>query len=138
MAGRGVDLDRATLDRWVEKFAGAIAEEARRRKAPTGRSWRTDETYVKVKGKRTYLYPAIDKRGNTLDFMLSERRDEAAATAFFAKAIGKNGWPDKVVIDKSGSKTVGPFDMNGLLVMYGWRWSIAVRRTKYLNRGTAG
>lgn len=76
MAGRGVDLDRATLDRWVEKFAGAIAEEARRRKAPTGRSWRTDETYVKVKGKRTYLYPAIDKRGNTLDFMDA---DEVAA-----------------------------------------------------------
>ncbi len=71
MAGRGVDLDRATLDRWVEKFAGAIAEEARRRKAPTGRSWRTDETYVK--GKRTYLFRAIDKQGNTLDFMLSER-----------------------------------------------------------------
>jgi len=46
-----------------------------------------DETYVKVKGKWTYLYRAIDKKGKTLDFMLSERRDEAAATAFFVKAI---------------------------------------------------
>jgi len=88
MAERGVDLDHATLNRWVEKYAGAIAEEAHRRKAPTVRSWRMDETYVKVKGEWTYLYRAIDKEGKTLDFMLSERRDEAAATAFFVKAIG--------------------------------------------------
>lgn len=45
------------------------------------------------------LYRAIDKCGKTLDLMLSERRDEAAATAFFAKVISSNGWPDKVVID---------------------------------------
>jgi putative transposase len=50
MAERGVDLDHATLNRWVEKYAGAIAEEAHRRKSSTGRSWRMDETYVKVKG----------------------------------------------------------------------------------------
>jgi putative transposase len=88
MAERGVDLDHATLNRWVDKYAGAIAAEAHRRKAPTGRSWRMDETYVTVKGHWTYLYRAIDKEGKTLDFMLSERRYEAAATAFFVKAIG--------------------------------------------------
>jgi putative transposase len=65
--------------------------------------------------------------------MLSERRDEAAATAFFIKAIGSNGWPDKVVIDKCGSNTAGLFNMNCLLVMCGWSWLITVRRTKYLN-----
>jgi putative transposase len=92
-----------------------------------------DETYVKVKGKWTYLYRAIDKKGKTLDFMLSERRDEAAATAFFVKAIGKNGWPDKVVTDKSGSNTAGLFNMNCLLVLCGWCWLITLRRTKYLN-----
>ena len=83
MAECGVDLDHATLNRWVEKYAGTIAAEAYRRKAPTGCSWRVDETYVKVKGQWTYLYRAIDKEGKTLDFMLPERRDEAAATAFF-------------------------------------------------------
>ena len=57
----------------------------------------TDETHIKVKGKWTYLYRAIDKLGQTLDFMLSERRDEAATPAFFAKVIASNGWPDKVV-----------------------------------------
>lgn len=92
-----------------------------------------DETYVKVKGAWTYLYRAIDKEGKTLDFMLSERRDEAAATAFFKKAIGSNGWPDKVVIDKSGSNTAGLFNMNCLLAMCGWCWLITIRQTKYLN-----
>lgn len=93
MAERGVNLDHATLNRWIEKYADAIAEEAHRRKSPTGSSWRVYETYMKVKGQWTYLYRAIDKKGKTLDFMLSERRDEAAATAFFVKAISNNGRP---------------------------------------------
>lgn len=133
MAERGVAVDHATLNRWVEKYAGAIADEAHRRKGPTCRSWRMDETYIKLKGKWTYLYRAVDKLGNTLDFMLSERRDEAAATAFFAKAIGNNGWPEKVVIDKSGSNAVGLFNMNCLLVMNSWCWLIDVLQVKYLN-----
>lgn len=66
--------------------------------------------------------------------MLSGRRDEAAATAFSMKAIGKNGWPDKVDIDKSGSNTAGQFNMNFLLVMCGWCWLITFRRTKVLNK----
>lgn len=85
MAERGVDLDHATLNRWVEKYASAIAEEAHHRKAPTERSWRMDETYVKVKGPWTYLYRAVDKDSKTLDFMLSERRDD---TACFNPKIG--------------------------------------------------
>jgi putative transposase len=92
-----------------------------------------DETYMKVKGRWMYLYRAIDKLGNTLDFMLSERRDEAAATAFFAKTIAKNGWPDKVVIDKSGANAAGLFNMNCLLVMQNWCWFIEILQVKYLN-----
>lgn len=65
--------------------------------------------------------------------MLSEHRDEAAAPAFFMKAIGNIGWPAKVVIDKSGSNTAALFNMNCLLVMFGGCWLITVRRTKYLN-----
>jgi hypothetical protein len=56
MAERGVDLDHATLNRWVEKYAGTIAAEAHRRRAPTGCSWRMDETYVKVKSKRYQVF----------------------------------------------------------------------------------
>lgn len=79
------------------------------------------------------MYRAIDKQENTLDFMLSERRDEAAATEFFLKAIGNNCWPDKVVIDKTGSNTAALFNINCLLVMCGWCRLITVRRTKYPN-----
>jgi transposase-like protein len=60
-----------------------------------------DETYIKVKGKWTYYYRAIDKFGKTLVSMLSEYRDDAAATAFFTRAIGNNGVPDRVVIAKA-------------------------------------
>lgn len=62
-----------------------------------------DETYIKVKGRWTYLYRAVDRHGQTLDFMLSERRDLAAGRRFFKQAIDTNGVPDQVVIDKSGA-----------------------------------
>jgi len=64
-------------------------------------SWRMDETYIKIKGKSVYYYRAVDKHGAIIDFYLSERRDEPAARAFFEKAIGSSGLPDKVVIDQS-------------------------------------
>lgn len=83
MAERGVEVDHAGLSRWVLKYAPLIAANAHARKRPTAVSWRMDETYIKVKGKWVYYYRAIDKFGKTLDFMLSEHRDEAAATAFF-------------------------------------------------------
>ena len=56
MAERGVNVDHATLNRWVAKYSPLIADNARRRKAPVNRSWRMDETYIKVKGEWTYLY----------------------------------------------------------------------------------
>ena len=62
-----------------------------------------DETYIKVKGKWTCYYRAIDEHGKTLDFMLSEHRNEAAVTAFFMRAVGHNGFPNRVMIDKSGA-----------------------------------
>ena len=91
LAERGVELDHATLNRWVSRYAGLVADASRHKKRPTDRSWRMDETYVKVKGEWVYLYGAIDKHGKTLDFMLSERRNKAAATKFFACALEMNG-----------------------------------------------
>jgi putative transposase len=133
MAERGVEIDHATLNRWVIKFSPLIAMEAHKRKQKTGVSWRMDETYIKVKGKWTYYYRAIDKFGKTLDFMLSKHRDEAAATAFFTRAIGNNGFPDKVVIDKSGANLAGLQNMNYLLILNGWYWLIEILQVKYLN-----
>lgn len=89
-AERGVRVDHATLNRWVVKFAPQIAAHAKVRKCPTAKSWRMDETYIKVKGRWTSLYRAVDRDGQTLDFMLSPKRDKAAARRFFKRAISTN------------------------------------------------
>ena len=82
MEKRGVNVDHATLNRWVIRYSPAIAVKATSQKREINRSWRMDETYIKVKGDNwSYLYRAVDSHGDTLDFMLSERRDEEAATA---------------------------------------------------------
>ncbi|MDD2660875.1 MAG: IS6 family transposase [Methylococcales bacterium] len=133
MAERGVKVDYATLNRWVIDYSPFIAEEAKKRKRPVASSWRMDETYVKVKGQWTYLYRAVDKSGNTIDFMLSGRRDEAAATAFFKQAIDANGFPSKVVMDKSGANYAGLGNINLLLRLAGLISFIEICQVKYLN-----
>ena len=133
MAERGVSVDHATLNRWVIRYSPRIADEAKKRKQLVAGSWRMDETYIKVKGQWTYLYRAIDKYGNTVDFMLSEHRDEAAATAFFKQAIDNSGLPSKVVIDKSGANNAGLENINILLFLAGLYCFIDILKVKYLN-----
>ena len=87
MEERGVNVDHATLNRWVIRYAPTIAAKAQSQKRNTNRSWRMDETYIKVKGKWVYLYRAVDSHGDTLDFMLSERRDEDAATVLSQELV---------------------------------------------------
>jgi putative transposase len=91
MAEREVEIDHATLNRWVVKYSPLIAANAQARRRSTAVSWRMDETYIKVHGTWAYLYRAVDRDGQTLDFMLSERRDTAAARRFFKRAVGTNG-----------------------------------------------
>ena len=95
MAERGVRVDHATLNRWVVKFSPLIAARAQARKRSTATSWRVDETYIKVKGKWRYLYRAVDRDGQTLDFMLSKRGNKTAAAKFFARALEVNGLPGR-------------------------------------------
>jgi putative transposase len=133
MEERGVNVDHATLNRWVIKYSAALALEAKKRKRPVATSWRLDETYIKIKGQWVYLYRAVDKFGDTIDFMLSEHRDEAAATAFIKKAINANGFPDKVVIDKSGANYAGLNNINLLLMLAGLICFIEILQVKYLN-----
>jgi len=96
-----------------------------------------DETYIKVKGVWTYLYRAVGKQGDTIDFMLSAKRDEPSARAFFAKAIGSNGIPDKVTMDKSGANKAGINTINlhlVILFMLGGPFlQLTIRQVKYLN-----
>ena len=108
MEERGIKVDHSTLNRWVIQYSSSLALAAKKLKRAVAASWRMDETYIKVKGKWVYLYRAVDKFGDTIDFMLSEHRDEAAAaTAFFKQAIDANGFPQKVVMDKSGANYAG-------------------------------
>lgn len=133
MAERGVRIDHATLNRWVAKYSPLIANAAWRRKVPTDRSWRMDETYIKVKGEWAYLYRAVDKHGKTLDFMLSKKRNKAAAIRFFARALEVNGLPRKIVIDRSGANTAGINEINSMLRRFGCPIPIEMVRIKYLN-----
>ena len=92
-----------------------------------------DETYIRVKGKWMYLYRAIDKHGKTLDFMLSRRRDKAAARLFFRRTIETNGVPSRVVIDKSGANLAGLLRINVGLKFSRAHQQVEILRVKYLN-----
>ena len=87
-----------------------------------------DETYIKVKGVWHYLYRAVDKQGKTVDFLLSAKRDKAAALRFFEKAMKANGIPEKAALDKSGANKVAMDEINAR-----GESQIAVRQVKYLN-----
>ncbi len=129
----GVDVDHATLNRWVIEFGLLLAEEAQKCKQQTASSSRMDETYTNVEGRWTYLYRAVDKVSKTLDFMLSEQRDEAAAEVFFRQSVGNNGVPDKVVIDKSGANQARLLNINLLLFFLGFWPLIEILQVKYLH-----
>jgi len=128
MGERGVTVDHSTLNRWVIKYAPELEKAFRRRQCPVGRSWRMDETYVKIKGKVAYLYRAVDKEGHTIDFLLTPTRDRDAAEAFLRKAIRTQGLPEKITIDKSGSNTAAIQHYNKT-----HKTAIVIRQCKYLN-----
>lgn len=105
-AEHGVSVDHATLNRWVVRYAHEIARAAQKRKARTAVSWRMDEIYVKAGGEWIYLYGAVDRDGQTPDFMLSKKRDTKTAKAFFANGLYNNGIAKRIMIDKSRSNAV--------------------------------
>jgi putative transposase len=128
MAERGVVVDHATVHRWALKILPVLALVFRSRKRPVGSSWRVDETYIKVGGQWKYLYRAVDRLGQTVDFLLTARRDVAAARRFFERAIDRHGVPEKITIDKSGANTAA---VHCLMADSGV--TIELRQSKYLN-----
>ena len=129
MAERGVEVDHSNIYRWVQKFSPQLEAVFRHgRKRPVGQSWRMDETYIKIKGRWKYLYRAVDKEGQTIDFLLTAHRDKKAALRFFKKSVRQHGLPDKVTIDKSGANTAA---LEALQEETGQ--AIEIRQIKYLN-----
>ena len=128
MAERGTAVDHATVHRWSIKLLPVLEKAFRRSKRRVGRSWRMDETCIRVRGEWKYLYRAVDKAGDTVDFLLRAHRDKAAARRFFKQALERNDMPEKVTIDKSGSNVAALEAIN-----VGRKKRIIVRPVKYLN-----
>ncbi len=99
MAERGVDVSHTTILRWVQRYVPEFERRWRHYARPVGTSWRVDETYIRVGGRWTYLYRAVDKQGLTVDFWLSEHRDIASAKQFFTRAIRRHGVPERITLD---------------------------------------
>ena len=130
MSIRGIKVDHSTIQRWVFKFSKEVEKNMHKRKKQVCDSWRMDETYIKVKGRDMYLYRAVDKYGNTVDFLLTRRRQKMSAQKFFNKAIGNNGKPRIVNIDKSGSNSSAILTVNKRSLS---TKKIKIRKVKYLN-----
>jgi transposase-like protein len=102
MAERGLSIDHSTIARWVLRYAPVLNERIRSEMRNPNRSWRVDETYIRVAGRWTYLYRAIDSAGNTIDFLLSPYRDTCAAKSFLQLAITQAGRIQPRVINVDG------------------------------------
>jgi transposase-like protein len=128
MHERGFSVDHSTIHRWVLHYAPQLEAAFRRKKKRVGHRWRMDESYIKVKGQWTYYYRAVDKQGQTIDFLLTARRDTKAALRFLKKAIAQNGKPSLVNINQSGANTAGLKQVNR-----DNQTRIKIRQCKYLN-----
>jgi len=128
MHERGFSVDHSTINRWVLHYSPKLDAAFRRKKNRVGKRWRMDETYSKVKGQWKYYYRAVDKQGQTIDFLLTATRDKKAALRFLRKAINENGKPSLVNIDQSGANNAGLKQVNR-----DNKTRIKIRQCKYLN-----
>src|SRR5215213_3353049 len=129
---RGVAVDHTTIFRWIQAYAVELEKRIRPHLRPTNGSWRVDETYGKVKGRWTYLYRAVDSRGQTIDFLLSAKRDAAAAKRFFRKALRQPHTvnPRTITADKNPAYPKATAEMKQDAEL--WRFS-RLRQVRFLN-----
>ena len=130
MAERGIVLAHTTILRWVQRYVPDFEKRWNHYARPVGDSWRVDETYIKVRGQWVYLYRAIDKEGRTTDFLLSKRRDVAAAKRFFSRATRQHGAPRVITLDgyAASHRAVAELKAAGTLPR-----RVRIRSCKYLN-----
>ena len=129
---RGLPVDHVTVWRWVQRYAPQIDRRLRPHLKPTNKSWRVDETYIRVKGKWTYLYRAVDSAGASIDFLLSARRDADAAKRFFQKALGSTNHPTPRVINVDKNPSYPPV-IEALKADRTLRRRCRLRPVQYLN-----
>jgi transposase, IS6 family len=103
LAERGLAVDASCIWRWVQVYAAELSRRCRPHLKVIKKSYRVDETYIKVKGEEKYLYRAVDSAGQTIDFLLTARRDAAAAKRFFRKVFrtSSNPMPRVINVDKN-------------------------------------
>jgi len=132
MQERGVAVDHSTINRWVLKVAPELDKRLRRHLKPTNDSWRVDETYIKVKGVWKYLYRAVDSEGNTLDFLLSAKRDGKAAARFLRRMLKAQHTqtPRVINVDKNAAYPVAMETLKGDETL---AETTELRQVKYLN-----
>jgi transposase-like protein len=130
MSERGIALAHTTILRWVQRYVPEFEKRWNQYARTVGGSWRCDETYIKVKGRWTYLYRAVDKHGRTVDFLLSERRDVAAAKHFFRKAMKNNGTPRVITLDAYAASHRAITELQSAGTM---PHRVRIRSSKYLN-----
>ncbi len=132
MLERGVEVDHTTIYRWVQDYAPELDKRIRSFLKPTNDSWRVDETYIEIRGEWKYLYRAVDSEGNTLDFMLSAKRDGKAAARFFRKVLRAKHTqtPRVITVDKNAAY---PVAMEELKKDKTLKAETELRQVKYLN-----
>jgi IS6 family transposase len=102
---RGVEVDQTTIFRWIQAYAAELEKRLRPHLRMNNGSWPMDETSVKVKGRWIYLYRAVDSRVQTIDFLLSAKRDAEVAKWFFRKALAQPHTvnPRTIIVDKNAA-----------------------------------
>src|SRR5205085_9905381 len=130
MSERGIALAHTTILRWVQRYVPDFEKRWSQYARSVGGSWRCDETYIKVRGRWTYLYRAVDKQGRTVDFLLRERRDVAAAKRFFRKAMENDATPRVITLD---AYTASHRAISELKSMGELPRRVRVRSSQYLN-----
>jgi transposase-like protein len=137
MAERGISVDHATVHRWVVRYSPELLERFNSRKRAVSGKWHVDETYIKVRGRWTYLYRAIDSNGDTVEFWFSERRNPAAAKRFLSKALKRHGRPERIVIDGSQTNRKAILSCDTADRLQNWSGRdlkpIRIRQSAYLN-----
>ena len=132
LAERGLAVDASCIWRWVQAYAPELNKRCRPHLKPTNKSYRTDETYIKVKGQDKYRYRAVDSTGQTIEFLLTAKRDTAAAKRFFRKALSSPGNPVPRVINVDKNPAY-PAAVERLKAEGALPRRVRLRQCKYLN-----